>query len=140
MHRDSRDRILSRTRSLRTNDSCMPSIVKHFFVFAGLAFLLLGNPASGQQINPAVTQSDELQRRQELEKTLKRASSRFDNLGEIAPELFEGELEDVGQQNILKVKRRKRRFDVQIDSQFFYTSNTGLEEDGARNARTLTHT
>jgi hypothetical protein len=107
----------------------MPSIVKHSFVFAGLMFLLFGNSASGQ-VNPAVTQSEELQRRQELEKTLQRASSRFDNLGEIAPELFEGELEDVGQQNILKVKRRKRRFDVQIDSQFFYTSNTGLEEDG----------
>jgi hypothetical protein len=107
----------------------MQIVLKHSFVFVSLLIFLVGKPASGQ-LNPAVSQSNELQRRQQLEKTLKRASSRFDNLGEIAPELFEGELEDVGQQNILKVKRRKRRFDVQIDSQFLYTSNTALEENG----------
>lgn len=48
-----------------------------------------------------------------------------------APELFQGELRDVGPQSILKVKQKQTRFEVSLDSQFFYTSNQNLAEDAA---------
>jgi len=49
---------------------------------------------------------------------------------ETAPELFPGENADVGPQSILKIKPRRRYVDLLADWQYFYTSNTYLQERG----------
>lgn len=79
---------------------------------------------------PRVDQADAIKRQQELDKKLREAitpgGSQMD-----APELFQGELKDVGPQSILKVKQQRTLFEVAVDSQFFYTSNQNLAEDAA---------
>jgi hypothetical protein len=82
------------------------------------------------QLNPAATQADMQRQREELEDTIRKARERTQTSSEIAPELFLGEFEDVGPQEVLKQKRRKRWVNVTLDSQFFHTSNSGLTENG----------
>jgi len=85
------------------------------------------------QVNSAVGQVQLQDQRQQLQDTLKNAQKRAvaeSNEIDIAPELFTGELEDVGPQQILRQKRKKRWLDLRLDSQFFYTSNSDLTENG----------
>ena len=81
------------------------------------------------QTNPAAMQADMQRQREELENTIRQARERNRTDTEISPELFVGEFEDVGPQEILRQKRRKRWVSVRLDSQFFYTSNATLAED-----------
>lgn len=78
---------------------------------------------AGEAWSQAVEQAETVRRRQEMDRQLQAGAAE-----ELAPELFKGELEDVGPQSILKVKKRKQYLDAGVDSQFFYTSNTGLTE------------
>lgn len=93
----------------------------------GLSACLLAAGVSAQT-NPAASQVDLQRQRQELEDTIRQARERNQTSTEIAPELFAGEFEDVGPQEVLRQKRRKRWVDLRLDSQFFYTSNSGLAE------------
>jgi hypothetical protein len=53
-------------------------------------------------------------------------------------EFFKGELLDVGTQSVVLMKPRRRYFETSADSQFFYTSNMFLQEEG--NGTRLTDT
>ena len=80
------------------------------------------------QTPPAVNQADAVKRQKELEQQLLQAT-KPGGVEMEAPELFQGELKDVGPQSILKVSRPLTRFEAVMDSQFFYTSNQNLTED-----------
>lgn len=77
---------------------------------------------------PRVDQSDAIKRQQELEKKL-RDAGKVGTAEADAPELFQGELKDVGPQSILKIKQQRTLFEAAFDTQFFYTSNQNLAED-----------
>jgi hypothetical protein len=79
---------------------------------------------------PRVDQADAIKRNQELEQKL-RAAARPGGTTMDAPELFQGELKDVGPQSILAVKQARTLFEAAFDSQFFYTSNQNLAEDAS---------
>ncbi|MBI5800249.1 MAG: hypothetical protein HZA92_05910 [Verrucomicrobia bacterium] len=82
------------------------------------------------QTPPRVDQADAIKRNQEMEKKLRNATQ--PGTAELdAPELFQGELKDVGPQSILKVKQKRTLFEATFDSQFFYTSNQNLAEDAS---------
>ena len=104
------------------------------FRVTSLAVLLLSGCWSARaQVNSSVGQVQLQDQRQQLEDTIKRAQERAvagSSELDIAPELFAGELEDVGPQQILRQKRKKRWIDLRLDSQFFYTSNSDLTENG----------
>ena len=79
---------------------------------------------------PRLDQADAIKRQQELDKKLREAAR--PGTAEVdAPELFQGELKDVGPQSILKVRQQRTLFEAVADSQFFYTSNQNLAEDAA---------
>lgn len=86
--------------------------------------------AATAQTPPRVDQADSIKRQQELDKKLREATTPGGAEMD-APELFQGELKDVGPQSILKVKQKRTLFEVAFDSQFFYTSNQNLAEDAA---------
>ncbi len=94
------------------------------------AACLAGVSLASAQTPSQVDQADTIKRQQELEKKLRDAtkpgSAEMD-----APELFQGELKDVGPQSILKMKQRRTNFEATFDSQFFYTSNQNLAEDAS---------
>ncbi len=90
--------------------------------------LCLGGANAFAQTPPAVNQADAVKRQQELEKQLLQAT-KPGSVEMDAPELFQGELKDVGAQSILKVKQQRTSFEAAFDSQFFYTSNQNLTED-----------
>ncbi|MGB0580413.1 MAG: hypothetical protein ACPGVU_11975, partial [Limisphaerales bacterium] len=95
--------------------------------------LFVGSLPLTAQVNSAVGQVQLQDQRQQLEDTLKRALERAvagSNEIDVAPELFTGEIQDVGPQQILRQKRKKRWLDLRMDSQFFYTSNSDLTENG----------
>lgn len=50
--------------------------------------------------------------------------------GRQAPELYSGESEDIGPQRLLKLTPRHRYFEALVDSQYFFTSNVQLSENG----------
>jgi hypothetical protein len=79
---------------------------------------------------PRLDQADAIKRNQELEQKL-RDATRPGGTAMDAPELFQGELKDVGPQSILAVKQQRTLFEVAFDSQFFYTSNQNLAEDAS---------
>lgn len=79
---------------------------------------------------PRADQADAIKRQQELDKQLREAATPGGATME-APELFQGELKDVGPQSILKVKQQWTLFEATFDSQFFYTSNQNLAEDAS---------
>jgi len=82
------------------------------------------------QTPPRVDQADAIKRQQELDKKLREATTPGGAEMD-APELFQGELKDVGPQSILKMKQKRTLFEVAFDSQFFYTSNQNLAEDAS---------
>lgn len=94
------------------------------------ASCLAGTIVVTAQTQPRVDQADAIRRQQELDKKL-RDASQPGSAAMDAPELFQGELKDVGPQSILKVKQKRTLFEVAFDSQFFYTSNQNLAEDAA---------
>ncbi len=98
-------------------------------LLAGAACLSSAVIASAQT-PPRVDQADSIKRQQELDKKLREATTPGGSQMD-APELFQGELKDVGPQSILKVKQKRTLFEVSLDSQFFYTSNQNLAEDAA---------
>ncbi|KAF0181445.1 MAG: hypothetical protein FD161_118 [Limisphaerales bacterium] len=98
-------------------------------LLAGAA-CLAGAVLASAQTPPRVDQADAIKRQQELEKKLRDATQPGTAEAD-APELFQGELKDVGPQSILKVKQKRTVFQVIMDSQFFYTSNQNLAEDAA---------
>lgn len=77
------------------------------------------------QVPQAIEQTESLKRRSQSQEML----DKYQQM-EAAPELFKGELTDVGPQSILKLKQRKTYFEAVLDSQFFFTSNMLLQEDG----------
>ncbi len=90
--------------------------------------LCLAGSSAFAQTPPAVNQADAVKRQQELEQQLLQAT-KPGTVEMDAPELFQGELKDVGPQSILKVSKARTRFEAVFDSQFFYTSNQNLTED-----------
>lgn len=94
------------------------------------AACLTGISAASAQTVPRLDQADAIKRQQELEKRLRDATNPGTPEAD-APELFQGELKDVGPQSILKVKQKRTLFEIVADSQFFYTSNQNLAEDAA---------
>lgn len=80
------------------------------------------------QTSPRVDQADAFKRQQELDKKLREATTPGGATME-APELFQGELKDVGPQSILQMKQKRQLFEVALDSQFLHTSNQNLGED-----------
>jgi hypothetical protein len=91
-----------------------------------VTFLLIALSAStflGVAQPAAVQQLENTQRVQEQQQFLKYKAD------EKAPELYSGENEDMGPQQILKVKPRHQYFSGTLDSQFFYTSNARLDEN-----------
>ncbi|MEQ2007697.1 MAG: hypothetical protein ABMA26_12950 [Limisphaerales bacterium] len=103
---------------------------RHSLPLVAGAACLAGVVTAPAQTPPRVDQADSIKRAQELDKKLREAtrpgSAELD-----APELFQGELKDVGPQSILKVKQKRTLFEVSVDSQFFFTSNQNLAEDAA---------
>lgn len=97
-------------------------------LLAGAVCLTSVALASAQ--TPRVDQADAIKRQQEMENKL-RDASKVGTAEVDAPELFQGELKDVGPQSILKVKQKRTLFEATFDSQFFYTSNQNLTEDAA---------
>lgn len=84
------------------------------------------------QVNSAIGATEQQRQQRELEDTLNRSKRNAQGTGsalEVAPELFAGELDDVGPQEILTARRRVNWFNVDTDTQFFYTSNSGLAEN-----------
>jgi hypothetical protein len=96
-------------------------------LFLGAA-CLAGVSAATAQTVPRLDQADTIKRQQELEQRLRDAAKPGTAEAD-APELFQGELKDVGPQSILKVKQARPLFEVVADSQFFFTSNQNLAED-----------
>lgn len=90
--------------------------------------LCVAGTSAFSQTTPAVNQADAVKRQKELEQQLLQAT-KPGGVEMEAPELFQGELKDVGPQSILKVSRPSTRFEAVLDSQFFYTSNQNLTED-----------
>ncbi len=69
----------------------------------------------------AVQQAEQLERQRQIQAPkmeLKR--------GQLAPELYPGESEDVGPQRILRLKPRRTLFEVVADSQYFWSDNVLL--------------
>lgn len=84
------------------------------------------DPISAYSQSPdAINQLDTLKRRQQAEHLLREQELE----GGLAPELYVGEMRDVGPQSILETDQRHRWFEAGADSQFFFTSNMFLEED-----------
>jgi len=77
------------------------------------------------QTPDAINQLDTLKRRQQAEHLLREQQLE----GGVAPELYVGEMRDVGPQSILQADQRHKWFEAGADSQFFFTSNMFLEED-----------
>lgn len=98
-------------------------------LLAGAA-CLAGVTLASAQTPPRVDQADTIKRQQELDKKL-RDATKPGGAEMDAPELFQGELKDVGPQSILKMKQKRPLFEVTFDSQFFYTSNQNLAEDAS---------
>lgn len=90
--------------------------------------LCLAGVSASAQTPPAVNQADAVKRQQELEQQLLQAT-KPGTVEMDAPELFQGELKDVGPQSILKMTKARTRFEAVVDSQFLYTSNQNLTED-----------
>lgn len=95
-------------------------------LLAGAVCLTTVALASAQSTR--VDQADAIKRNQEMEKKL-RDAAKLGSPEMDAPELFQGELKDVGPQSILKMQQSRTRFEATFDSQFFYTSNQNLAED-----------
>lgn len=96
----------------------------HFSRLAAFAACVLTAHAQ----TPLLNQADSINRQQELERKLRDVGK--PGTAEIdAPELFQGEMKDVGPQSILKMRPKRTLFEVVADSQFFYTSNQNLTED-----------
>jgi len=94
-------------------------------IVAGSLFLTGAPAAKAQQIPGAVDQFDAARRRKETEQSLLDAYKNARS----APELYPGELTDVGPQAILRPKPRRTYFEALADSQFFYTDNLLLQEE-----------
>jgi hypothetical protein len=97
-----------------------------------LALLSLAfTPVARAQVNPAVGATEEQRQRRNLDATLKKSQAKAEGTtSDVSAELFAGEFEDVGPQEILGTKRRRKWVNLDLDSQFFYTSNSALTEDG----------
>jgi len=54
--------------------------------------------------------------------------------GETAPELYPGEVTDIGPQSIIKYKPRKSYVEAMVDGQYFYTDNMFLNEEDKQEA------
>lgn len=86
-------------------------------------------PAAEAQ-NPAVTATEDLRQRKNLERTLEKSRENAGGITtEVSAELFAGEQDDMGPLEVLRSKRRKKWASIDFDSQFFYTSNSALTED-----------
>ncbi|NBV21564.1 MAG: hypothetical protein EBS05_06525 [Proteobacteria bacterium] len=95
-------------------------------LLAGAVCLAAGSLAHAQNA-PRVDQADAFKRQQELDQKLREATTPGGATVD-APELFQGELKDVGPQSILKMKQQRQLFEVTLDSQYVYTSNQNLSE------------
>ncbi len=94
----------------------------------GLAIVATAVESWAQQSPPAIQEFDQNRRFQEQQQLLPLKP------GEMAPELYPGENEDVGPQRILQVKPRRKYVEAGADSQYFYTSNVLLTKDGTDSA------
>jgi hypothetical protein len=85
---------------------------------AGLLYLVT-RPAGAQEA--AVQTSQAVNTAQELQKVPK-----LDNQSQTAPQLYEGELEDIGPQYVLQPEARPKYFNVMADWQLYRTDNATL--------------
>src|SRR6266436_1310464 len=87
-----------------------------------LALLLsLGASLQAQSPATAIQQAERFQQRQEATRPRFR---------ETIPTLYEGEEADVGPQYVVMPKVKQKWIELSLDSQFFYTSNVFLTEQG----------
>ncbi len=94
---------------------------KVLFVLSNLTLtlsLLRAQPTAVQQAETTVKTQEEQRRIFDLKS------------GTLTPELYPGENEDVGPQRILKLKPRHQWIAALVDSQFSYTSNARLAQNG----------
>jgi hypothetical protein len=90
---------------------------------------------AGAQTPGAIRQVESDQQRRQLER-----NARPIEPGDTAPELYPGEVTDVGPQSILKYKVRRTYFEAMVDAQYFYTDNMFLNEDDKQSADVLVGT
>src|SRR4051812_17872662 len=90
-----------------------------------LTLALFGSAALAYAQPIPVQQFNEQQQRRQLQEPIKSIA-----VSTNAPELYPGENEDVGPQSILKLNPRHTLFDVSLDSQYAWTDNNRLAENG----------
>lgn len=83
----------------------------------------------------AIQQVDSVQERRQLER-----NARPIEPGELAPELYAGEISDTGPQTVLTFKPRKSYFEAIADAHYFYTDNMFLNEEDEQSADVLVST
>ncbi len=97
-----------------------------------LALLLsLGASLQAQSPATAIQQAERFQQRQEATRPRFR---------ETIPTLYEGEEADVGPQYVVMPKVKQKWIELSLDSQFFYTSNVFLTEQGNVDSTLSVHT
>jgi hypothetical protein len=103
-----------------------------------LKLILLGaclaSAAAAQTPSP-IRQVESDQQRRQLER-----SAREIKPGEMAPELYPGEVTDIGPQSIIKYKSRKTYVEAMADAQYFYTDNMFLNEEDKQETDVLVAT
>jgi len=77
----------------------------------------------------AIRQVESDQQRRQLERAAREIQP-----GETAPELYPGEVTDIGPQSIIKYKPRKSYVEAMVDGQYFYTDNMFLNEEDKQEA------
>src|SRR5688572_8771592 len=107
---------------------------KTTFVLLGACFLSTLCDTNAQTPG-AVRQVESDQQRRQLDRNARPLEP-----GDTAPELYPGEVSDVGPQSILKYKPRKTYFEAMADAQYFYTDNMFLNEDDKQSADVLVGT
>jgi hypothetical protein len=117
--------------NLQAQNSTQAFMRKSTFVLLKACFAFAVFDA-GAQTPGAVRQVESDQQRRELER-----NARPIEPGDAAPELYPGEVTDVGPQSILKYKTRTTYFEAFADAQYFYTDNMFLNEDDKQSADVL---
>ena len=104
------------------------------FVLLGVCFVLTMREVSAQTPG-AIRQVESDQQRRQMER-----SAREIGVGDTAPEIYPGEVTDVGPQSIIRYKPRKTLFEAMADAQYFYTDNMFLDENDERESDVLVGT
>jgi hypothetical protein len=109
-------------------------MTKPTFLFLG-TLLAAGIYHATAQTPGAVRQVESDQQRRQMER-----NARPIEPGDTAPELYPGEVTDVGPQSILKYKQRKTYVEAMADAQYFYTDNMFLNEEDKQRSDVLVAT